>query len=78
MTPELERACGRAVHLIRNNGEVYRAGRAVLMVLGSLGWRRSSRILSLPPMIWLVELVYWLVATNRQLFGRYLFRNESL
>ena len=29
---------------------------------GELGWRRTSRVLSVPPLVWLVELAYRIVA----------------
>jgi hypothetical protein len=70
MTRELAEACGRAMHVVCRDGAVLRAGKAVLFIAGEIGWRRSSRFLSHPPMIWLVELGYTLVARNRQLLGR--------
>jgi len=76
MTPELARACDRAVHIVCRDGRLLRAGRAALFLAGELGWRRTSRILSCPPFIWLVELGYALVARYRGLVGRVLFRSE--
>ena len=70
MTRELAEACGRAMHIVCRDGTLLRAGRAVLFLAGEIGWRRSSRFLSYPPMIWLVELGYALVARNRRLLGR--------
>jgi hypothetical protein len=76
MTPELAEACARAMHVFCRDGTLLRAGRAVLFLAGGIGWRRSSRFLSHPPMIWFVELGYALVARNRRLTGRIFFRNE--
>jgi predicted DCC family thiol-disulfide oxidoreductase YuxK len=76
MTPELARACGRAIHLIAPDGRVSRAGRAALGVLELLGWRRTACWLARPPLIWLVEIGYRIVADDRPFFARFLFRNE--
>lgn len=73
MTPELERACARSVHVIRPDRSILRAGRACLYVLERLGWKRRARLLRLPPFIWAVELVYRLIASHRTLAGRLLF-----
>ena len=74
MTPRLRRACGRAVHVVRPDGRVLRAGRAALDVRGQVGWRRTARVLALPPLVWLVEIVYRLVADHRPFFSRLVYR----
>ena len=74
MTPRLRRACARAVHVVTPDGRVFRGGRASLRVLGVLGWRRTSAILAMPPLVWLVEIGYRIVADNRPFFARFLFR----
>ncbi|MGO9831857.1 MAG: thiol-disulfide oxidoreductase DCC family protein [Myxococcaceae bacterium] len=74
MTAELREACARAAHVVTPDGQVLRAGRAVLYVLGRLGHPQLARLLSLPPLVWGVGLGYWLVARHRQLFSRVLFR----
>lgn len=76
MTPELAAACERAVHLITPEGRMLRAGRAALYILERVGWRPFARLLSLPPFVWAVEAVYWLVARNRGLVSRFLFTRE--
>ena len=38
MTPELNAACGRAVHVVQSDGTILRAGRAVLFILEEIGW----------------------------------------
>jgi predicted DCC family thiol-disulfide oxidoreductase YuxK len=72
MTPDLAQACARAVHVFTRDGARLRGGRAVLFVTEQLGWRRTSRVLGLPPLVWLVELGYRLVARNRRLVSRLL------
>ncbi len=74
MTPELRRACARAVHVVTSSGQVLRAGRAALFVLERTGHPILGRVLGWPPMVWAVELTYRVVAANRGFFARFLFR----
>jgi len=67
MTPELYRACREAIHVIDREGSIRRGGRAMLFILEHEGWGPIARFLSLPPLIWFVELVYRFVAANRSL-----------
>ena len=77
MTPDLRRACACAVHLLTAEGEMLRAGRACLWVLQRIGYPVLARVLAVPPLVWAVELGYWLVARNRQLASRVLFRRGA-
>jgi predicted DCC family thiol-disulfide oxidoreductase YuxK len=77
MTPELRAACSRAVHLVTPGGTVLRAGRACLWVLERTGYPLLSRVLALPPLVWAVELGYWLVARNRRFASRVMFRRGA-
>lgn len=77
MTPRLYRACPRAVHVVTPDGHVYRAGRAALKILGSIGWGWLERVLSLPPFIWLVEIGYRIVSDNRPFFGRFILLHST-
>ena len=76
MSPELAAACERAVHVLTREGRMLRAGRATLYILERVGWGLFARLLSLPPLVWLVEAVYWVVARNRDFFSRFLFTRE--
>jgi predicted DCC family thiol-disulfide oxidoreductase YuxK len=76
MSPELHQRCARAVHVITSDGRTLRAGRAVLHILRHNGWGWFARMLALPPLVWGVELGYWIVARNRRLFARFMFRKE--
>jgi predicted DCC family thiol-disulfide oxidoreductase YuxK len=78
MTPRLRRACARAVHVVTPEGRVLRAGRAVLYLVGVSGWPEVVWLLGLPPLIWLIEIAYRIVAENRPLFGRFLLRDEPV
>jgi hypothetical protein len=59
---------------------VLRAGRGVLYVLERIGWPRHARWLvrfaSFPPMIWFVELGYFIVAKNRVFFSKFMFKKR--
>jgi len=74
MDEALAAACRLAVHLRHPDGRQERAGRACLTVLELVGYRRTVRLLRLWPLVWGVEIGYWLVARNRMLFSRWLFR----
>jgi hypothetical protein len=74
MNPTLIRACRRAVHLQHPDGQLERAGRACLTVLELIGYRRLAHWGRMRPLVWAIELGYWLVARNRSLFSRWLFR----
>ena len=75
MTDALRRACADAVHVITPEGNVLRAGRAVLYVLERVGFPRTARILRVFPFVLFVELGYVIVAKNRRFFSRIMFRN---
>lgn len=78
MTPQLVRACRRAVHVIQPDGTVLKGGRAALYVLGVVGWPSVLvQLLSLPPLVWLVEIGYRIVANNRMFLSHFLFRDEA-
>lgn len=82
MTEELRGACARSVHVLRADGVTLRGGRAAMFVLEQLSrgslWGALARFLTLRPMIWFVELGYFIVARNRKLFSRIMFRDRSL
>jgi predicted DCC family thiol-disulfide oxidoreductase YuxK len=65
-------ARGKAVHVLTADGQLLRAGRASLFVLGETGHPWLARILGLPPLVWLVELGYVIVARHRSFFSRLL------
>ena len=77
MTPALFAACEKAVHVLTLEGSTLRAGRACLFILEQLGWKWTARLLRLPPLIWIVEIGYWIVAHNRDFFAGILFRHQT-
>jgi predicted DCC family thiol-disulfide oxidoreductase YuxK len=74
MTDALARRCAKAVHVLTPTGTVLSGGRASLCILTLIGYPRLARVLAVPPLVWLVELGYWLVARHRYFFSRFLFR----
>ncbi len=70
MTEALAERCARAVHVMTPEGKILAAGRASLLILDTIGWRRTAAVLSHRSLIWFVELVYKIVARNRSFFGR--------
>lgn len=78
MTPRLRQQAERAVQVITPEGQQISAGRAVLFVLQQVGWHPVlARFASRPPLVWGVELGYRIVARNRSLFSRFLFRGQA-
>jgi predicted DCC family thiol-disulfide oxidoreductase YuxK len=70
MTHQLYEACGKALHVVTNDGKLLQAGEACLFILRVLGWRNAARVLSLPPLLAATELGYRLVAANRRHISR--------
>jgi predicted DCC family thiol-disulfide oxidoreductase YuxK len=78
MTPRLRQQAERAVQVITPEGRQISGGRAVLYVLQQVGWHPwLVRFASRWPLVWGVELGYRLVARNRALFSRFLFRRRG-
>jgi hypothetical protein len=49
----------------------------MLFVLEKIGWHPSiMRLAGRRPFIWAIEIWYGIVARNRSVFGRFLFRSE--
>ena len=78
MTSQLYAACQQAVHVITAEGRVIKAGQAAMFILAEIGYPRwLIRPFIWPPLFWLTELGYWLVAKNRPFFNRFLFTREA-
>ena len=77
MTPELALACEKAIYIVHSDGSMTRAGRAILHLFETIGYRRTARLFGYIPFVWGVELGYWLVARNRYLASRLFFTRED-
>ena len=73
----LHHACNDAVHVAKSDGELLRAGKASLFILTHTRWPRLGALAARRPFIWLVELGYWILARNRMLFSRVMFKKPS-
>jgi predicted DCC family thiol-disulfide oxidoreductase YuxK len=71
MTPALYEQCKRAMHVVLPDGRLLRAGRACLYILHTLGYRRTAAVLGVRPLVWGVEVGYWLVARYRYVLARW-------
>lgn len=78
VTPERAAAFQDAVHVRTASGEWLRGGRACLFVLEHIGWPVLARIARVPPLVWLVEAGYRLVAKRRVFFSRLVFRPRDV
>jgi len=77
LIPPLRARAKHSVLTIAPDGEVRTAGRAVLAVLQDVGWMTPLvKVASLPPLIWLVEVGYRIVAGNRARISRVLARGR--
>ena len=77
MTPALREQARKAVQVMTADGRQLSAGRAMLFVLEEIDWHpHAVRLARRRPLIWAIELGYWIVARNRAFFGRFLFRSE--
>jgi len=78
MTPQLREQAARAMQVITRDGRQISGGRSVLFVLETLGWYPVlMRVASKPPLVWLVEIGYRVVAANRRFFSRLLLRGQT-
>ncbi len=67
----------RGVHVFTADGRVLRGGRAVLFIGEQLGYGWLTRPLSLPPMVWGVDAVYWVIARLRGKLSRWMGLSEK-
>lgn len=77
MNPQLYAACQNAAHIITCDGQIISAGRAGMFVFEAVGYPRwLVRPFTCPPLVWLTELGYKIVANNRSFFSKIMFKNE--
>lgn len=77
LIPPLRARAKHSVLTIAPNGDVRTAGRAVLAALHDIGWMTPLvKVAGLPPLVWLVEIGYHLVAGNRARISRVLARGR--
>ncbi len=69
MTPALQEACARALHIVTPQGRALRGGDAVIYTLDALGWRALARTLWRRPLRNMVDIGYRFVAERRKSGG---------
>jgi len=76
----LRAAAAKALHVVREDGsQIWRGSRAVLLVnseVGGLPWRLLAALFWHPPLKWLADLGYAILANNRSFFARFLYRSK--
>lgn len=70
LSPQLREACSDAMHVIKSDGEIIRAGRAAMFCGRFTRWNRLARIGEWPVFLPFVELGYKIVAANRPFFSK--------
>ncbi|MEM9691486.1 MAG: hypothetical protein AAGA56_02990, partial [Myxococcota bacterium] len=65
MTEPMREACARAIHVVKADGEVLRAGTAAMYLLRHLGFPLTGAIGVAIPFIWSTELGYAFISTYR-------------
>ncbi len=78
MTSQLYEACRQAAHVITSDGRIISAGKAGMFVMEAVGYPRwLIRPFTWPPLVWLTEVGYKIVAKNRPFFSRIMFKGEE-
>ena len=74
MTEELREKCEHAIQIITSDGLVLGGAKAVLFIKSKTGWGWFAKFLSYPPFIWAIHILYRIVANNRRLLSKWLYR----
>ncbi len=70
MTESLMKECEEAVHVVSEDGRIYRGGSAALFILDQLGCARLAKLFSCPLLLPITEAGYRFVARHRGIFSR--------
>jgi len=73
LPPEIFEDCKRQFYLRTPQGKYLGGGRAAIKLFDLLGWKFFSRLLGLPGFSQLTEVLYRLVARNRNFLNRFFF-----
>ena len=76
LAPSLQQACEKAVHVIKSDGTVLRAGRAMLFCGEFTRFKGFARIGQWPIFLPFIEVGYALVAHNRDWVSHLFFTRE--
>jgi predicted DCC family thiol-disulfide oxidoreductase YuxK len=75
MTPSVRELLGTTVVVITSDGKILTRSQAIFFVLEQTGWGWFAKALASPPLVWIMNIGYGLVARNRawlsaKFFGR--------
>lgn len=76
MTPELMGRSGREMLVVAHGGQVLGGARAFLFVLEQTG-AKWVKVFGLPPLVWIVDGVYRLIAMNRGFISKTFFKTAA-
>lgn len=77
LSPQLREECSQAIHVIKSNGEIVKAGQAAMFLGRFTKWNRLARIGEWPIFLPFVEIGYKIVADNRPLFSKFVMKAEK-
>lgn len=78
MTPGLYEACEHAAHVITADKQLLKAGRAGMFILEEIGYPAwLVRPLAVPPLVFLTETGYYMIARNRTFFSKFMFTEDK-
>ncbi|MDQ2985281.1 MAG: DUF393 domain-containing protein [Armatimonadota bacterium] len=72
----LRKRCESAMHVVDEEGRVYRGGDAFVFIRRALQ-KPLGGIMGIQPFKSLVDLSYWIVSNNRDKFAPYLYAKEK-
>ena len=75
LDPELRERCSKAMHVIDEQGKVYRGGEAYVYLMRAFK-RPFSGFIGIQPIKALVSFAYWIVSNNRPTFAKFLYKKE--
>lgn len=76
LAPSLKESCSHSVHVIKADGEVIRAGRAMMFCGLHTRFSGWARIAMWPIFLPFIEIGYKFIASNRMLVSKVLFKTE--
>lgn len=78
MDDDLRARCADALYVVTTDDEVIGGAAALVFMAETVGLiGASARLLRFPPVLWVLGVGYGVMARNRPLFARFLFRSDE-